>query len=74
MDAQTKIQMLQMTYIGQTVDAIRQMDIQGVLEKATEIKRKEQLKTGGKKAKRYGLTAPEQIFLFFGESLGNINS
>jgi hypothetical protein len=62
MDKDQQIQVLQLTYAHVLADATLQLGLEGVLERVTERKRREQLATGSAKAKHFGITSPEQVF------------
>ena len=62
MENEEKLQILQLTYAGALADAVLQMGREGVLEKVTQQKKKEQLLTGKVKAEQFGITQPEEVF------------
>ena len=67
MENEEKIQILQLTYAGVLADAVLQMGREGVLEKVTQQKKKEQMLTGKMKAENFGITQPEEVLLRFSE-------
>ena len=67
MENEKKIQILQLTYAGVLADAVLQMGREGVLEKVTQQKKKEQMLTGKMKAEQFGITQPEEVFLRLSE-------
>ena len=62
MKCDEKIQILQLTYAGVVADAVLQMGREGILEKVTQQKKKEQMLTGKMKAEQFGITQPEEVF------------
>lgn len=62
MNSEKKMMVLQQTYAGVLADSVRQLGIEGVLEKVTARKKQEQLKSGGFIAAQLGITKPEEVF------------
>ena len=67
MENEKKLQILQFTYAGVVADAVLQMGREGVLEKVTQQKKREQMLTGRMKAEQFGITRPEEVFLKLSE-------
>ncbi len=67
MDSNKQVQFLQMAYAGVLADAVLQLNKEGVLSRVTERKRREQFATGTMKAKQFGITKPEEVFLKLSE-------
>lgn len=63
MELEQKIKMLQMVYVGALVDSLRWYSKEGILEKVTEEKRKEQFSTGKQRLSQFGASEPEQVFM-----------
>jgi hypothetical protein len=70
MDSAKQIQMLQMAYAGALADTVLQFSKEGVLERVTERKRREQMATGNQRPAAFGITAPEEVFLKLSELFG----
>lgn len=67
MELENKVKMLQMVYVGALVDSLRWYTKEGILEKVTEEKRKEQVVTGKQRLNQFGISEPEQVFLKLSE-------
>ena len=67
MEDKKKVQILQVAYAGALADAVLQMGRQGILEKVTAQKKKEQTATGKARAGQFGITSPEEVFLTLSE-------
>jgi len=63
MELEQKVKMLQMAYVGVLVDSLRWYTKEGILEKVTEEKRKEQFLTGKQRLGQFGISEPEQVFI-----------
>lgn len=63
MELEHKVKMLQMIYLGALVDSLRWYTKEGILEKVTEEKRKEQFISGKQRLSQFGITEPEQVFI-----------
>ena len=70
MEINKHIQLLQRVYAGVLADAVLQLGKEGLLEKVTERKRDEQLKTGKQKAAQFQITTPESVFTNLSELFG----
>ncbi len=70
MERDKHIQILQRVYAGVLADAVLQLGKEGILEKVTERKRDEQLKTGKQKAAQFQITTPESVFTNLSELFG----
>jgi hypothetical protein len=70
MERDKHIQILQRVYAGVLADAVSQLGKEGILEKVTERKRDEQLKTGKQKAAQFQITTPENVFTTLSELFG----
>jgi hypothetical protein len=73
MEKDQHIQVLQRVYAGILADAVLQLGKEGVLEKVTERKRDEQLKTGKQKAAQFQVTKPESVFTNLSNLFGCAN-
>ncbi len=62
MDLEKRVKILETAYAGIQADAVRCFDKQGVLERVTEQKRKEQLALGKQQAERFGIQKAEDVF------------
>jgi hypothetical protein len=67
MKNEEKLQILQLTYAGVLADAVLQMGREGVLEKVTQQKKKEQMLRGKMNVEQFGITQPEEVFLILSE-------
>lgn len=67
MDAEKKIIFLELAYAGALADSVRCLKNEGILEKVTEQKKKEQLAFGKQQAERFGIQKPEEVFLKLSE-------
>jgi hypothetical protein len=63
MELEHKFKMLQMAYVGVLVDSLRWYTKEGILEKVTEEKRKEQFISGKQRLSQFGISEPEQVFI-----------
>ena len=70
MDTAKHVQILQMAYAGALADTVLQFSKEGVLERVTERKRREQLATGKQRLAAFGITKPEEVFLNLSELFG----
>jgi len=57
-----RIKFLEFAYAGALVDSLLRFSREGILEKVTEQRRKEQLLFGAQKAKNFGVSSPEEAF------------
>lgn len=62
MDLETRVKTLELAYAGIQADAIRLFAQEGILEKVTEQKHKEQLAMGKRQAEQFGIEKPEEVF------------
>jgi hypothetical protein len=62
MDLEKRVKILETAYAGIQADAVRCFDNQGVLEKVTAQKKKEQLALGKQQAERFGVQKAEDVF------------
>ncbi len=67
MDLEKKTQLLQAFYAGVLADSVLRLGNEGVLERVTVQKRKEQMATGKARASQMGINSPEQVFTFLSE-------
>jgi hypothetical protein len=70
METNKHIQLLQRVYAGVLADAVLQLGKEGMLEKVTERKRDEQMKTGKQKATQFQFANPESVFTHLSELFG----
>jgi len=70
MEAERKVQILQIAYIGVLVDNIMQLDKENILEKVIERKRTEQLAIGKTRASQFGIKTPHEVFTRLSEIFG----
>lgn len=70
MDIAKKNQMLQFAYAGVLADTVLQLGREGVLEKVTERKRKEQMAGGKAMCSQMGIEQPERVFTGLYEVFG----
>jgi hypothetical protein len=63
MEDQKKVPILQLTYAAALADATLRMGREGVLDKVTAEKRKEQLLSGKARVDQFGISRPEDVFL-----------
>ncbi len=63
METEKKVSILQMVYAAALADSVMRLGKEGVLEKVTEQKRREQMLTGKVRAQQFGITKPEEVFL-----------
>ena len=70
METAKQVQMLQMAYAGALADTVLQFSKEGVLERVTERKHREQLATGKQRLAAFGITQPEEVFLKLSEIFG----
>jgi len=61
-NSEKKMITLQQAYTGVLADSVRQLGIEGVLERVTARKKQEQLKSGGIMAAQLGITEPSEVF------------
>lgn len=73
MDTNKHIQLLQRMYAGVLADAVLQLGKEGILERVTERKRDEQLKTGKQKAAQFQISTPKSVFANLSELFGCAN-
>lgn len=73
MDAQEKVKMLQTLYAGALADSVLRLGREGVLEKVTREKRSEQMAGGAVRAKQFGTTTIEEVFLKLADLMGCAN-
>lgn len=59
------LQLLQRSFIGVLADAVYQFGEEGVIDKVTERKKKDQMINGKRNAGFYGVSAPEEVFTIF---------
>jgi len=62
MDTEKRVQILELAYAGALVDSVRCLNNEGILEKVTEQKKKEQFALGKQQAERFGIQKPEEVF------------
>ncbi len=62
MDLEARVKTLELAYAGIQADAIRLFDQEGILEKVTEQKYREQLAMGKRQAEQFGIKKPEEVF------------
>lgn len=62
MDLEKRVKALETAYAGIQADAVRCFDSEGVLDKVTERKKKEQLLMGKQQAERFGIKNAEDVF------------
>lgn len=62
MEMEKKIKVLQGMYAGVLADSVFRMGKEGILEKVTEEKRVEQLRSGKIRAAQLGITRPQEVF------------
>ena len=67
MDTEKRVQILELAYAGALVDSVRWLKNEGILEKVTEQKKKEQFAIGKQQAERFGIQKPEEVFLKLSE-------
>ncbi len=67
MDSEKKLSILQLTYAAALADSVLRMGREGILEKVTAEKRKEQLLSGKARANQFGITRPEDVFLMLSD-------
>ena len=70
MDTAKQVQILQMAYAGALADTVLQFSKEGILDRVTERKRREQLATGQMRLAAFGITKPEEVFLKLSEIFG----
>ncbi|MGI5840041.1 MAG: L-2-amino-thiazoline-4-carboxylic acid hydrolase [bacterium] len=63
MDLSRRVQVLEVAYAGIQADAVRCFDKEGILEKVTEQKKKEQMAMGKQQAERFGIQTAEEVFI-----------
>lgn len=73
MEDKLKINLLQKTYITVLADSVQRMGNFGILEEATQVKKKEQMASGKLKAEMFGFNKAEQVFLFLSELVDCVN-
>ncbi len=62
MDSEKRAQILELAYAGVLADSVRCLGNEGILEKVTEQKKKEQFALGKQQAERFGIQKPEEVF------------
>lgn len=67
MDLAKRVKMLEIAYAGVQADAVRWFNNEGLLEKITEQKKKEQLALGKQQAERFGIQKTEDVFIRLSE-------
>lgn len=70
MELEKKNKILQMFYAGVLADSVLRLGREGILEKITEQKRKEQLASGKARAEQLGIQSAEQVFEILPEIFG----
>jgi hypothetical protein len=63
MDLSRRVQVLEVAYAGIQADAVRCFDKEGILEKVTEQKKKEQMAMGKQQAERFGIQTAEEVLI-----------
>jgi hypothetical protein len=63
MDLEKRVRILETAYAGIQADAVRCFANLGVLDKVTELKKKEQLAMGKAQAQRFGIEKAEDVFI-----------
>lgn len=62
MDLEKRVSVLEAAYAGIQADAVRCFDREGILEKVTEQKKKEQMAFGKQQAERFGVQRAADVF------------
>ena len=70
METSEKVKILQAIYAGALADSVLRLGNEGVLEKVTQQKRKEQLAGGKARAVQMGMTKPEEVFIKLSDLMG----
>lgn len=70
MEVLEKVRTLQVIYAGALADSVLRLGIEGVLEKVTQQKRKEQLIVGKARAAQMAMTSPEDVFTKLSDLMG----
>jgi hypothetical protein len=63
MDLEHRVKILENAYVWLQVDSVRYFDKEGILEKVTEQKKKEQFALGKFQAERFGMQKPVDVFI-----------
>ena len=67
MNLEQRVKVLETAYVGIQVDAVSFFGKEGILEKVTQEKKKEQLALGKLQAERFGIEKPEDVFMRLSE-------
>lgn len=67
MDNEKRVKMLEVAYAGALADTVRILNNEGILDKVTEQKKKEQMALGRQQAERFGVQKPEEVFIRLSE-------
>lgn len=70
MELSEKVRTLQVIYAGALADSVLRLENEGVLEKVTEQKRKEQLMSGKARALQMGISSAEEVFSKLSDIMG----
>lgn len=62
MELEQKVKILQMVYASALADSTLRLGKEGILEKVTEEKREEQMRSGQARAAQFGIAKPEEVF------------
>jgi hypothetical protein len=73
MELEQKLKLLQIVYASALADSTLRMGKEGVLEKVTQEKRKEQLMSGKARAAQFKIEKPEEVFMKLSELFGCAN-
>lgn len=73
MDTEKKLKLLQMFYAGVLADSVLRLQKEGILEKVTSEKKREQLAGGKARAAQLGIQKTEQVFETLTEIFGCAN-
>ena len=67
MELEQKVKLLQIVYAGVLADSVLRLGREGILDKVTLEKRKEQMLTGKSRAAQFGIVKPEEVFIKLSE-------
>jgi hypothetical protein len=73
MEMEKRFKVLQGMYAGILADSVLRMGREGILEKVTEEKMAEQMKSGRIRAEQLGITKPQEVFEVLSEIFGCAN-